>query len=126
VVQTIRIDELILPGGQKSFDLDLSGLTGPLYLSGVQMAVGSNDGYTLLDQELILTTDEKIREFQVLTNNYDAGTEGNLPLLTGFFGGQPDPAFGELNIANGAPTLDVVRKHNQLTEPILRVSVGKR
>jgi hypothetical protein len=126
VVEVIRIDAPIMPGQSTSFNIDLTGLRGPLYLSGVQMAVGSNDGYTLLDRADILDSNGRVLEFRALAENFDAGTEGNLPLLTGFFGGQPDPAFGELNVENGQRTLEVVQRHMQLTEPILRVSAGRR
>ena len=121
-VRVIRVSSPILPGDSASFDVDLAGLSGPLYLSGIQMAVGSNDGYAFLNKAEILDGSERILEFSFLANNFDAGTEENLPLLSGFHGGQPDPAFGELNIENGAPTLDVVMVHDQLTSPILRVA----
>lgn len=121
IIAVYTVNEPIFPGQQTSFEVDLSGLSGPLYLSGIQMVVGSNDGYALLDDELILVNGGRARDFIALTDNYDAGTEENRELLTGFQGGQPDPAYGELNTRNGVPTQNAVDKHVQLITPVLRV-----
>lgn len=126
LVRMIRIDTPVLPGEQTSFEVDLSGLRGPLYLSGIQMAVGSNDGYVLLDKAEILSSRKKIVPFVLMANNFDSGTEENQPLLSGFDGGQPDPSRGEENIENGVSTSEVVTVHNQLTTPILRITVERK
>jgi len=55
--------------------------------------------------------------------NYDAGTEENAALGSGFEGGQPDPSRGEENIENGVPTEEPVSMHPQLNETVMQVVI---
>lgn len=91
-----------------------------LFLSGIQMAVGSNDGYALvnavaLDGQAAIAT----------AKNYDNGTEENSDLNSGFEGGQPDADRGEENVDNGTATdpQAPVAEHDQLTETILTIKL---
>jgi hypothetical protein len=91
-----------------------------LFLSGIQMAVGSNDGYALvnavaLDGQAAMAT----------AKNYDNGTEENSDLNSGFEGGQPDAERGEENVDNGTATdpQAPVAEHDQLTETILTIKL---
>ena len=117
VVKVLPIDAPILPGESKtlSFEAD-SGL----FLSGIQMAVGSNDGFALIDS-VPLSGKGVVLDAQ----NYDNGTEENQPLGGGFAAGQPDPSRGADNIENGTPTNPqaVVSKHTQLTSPVMEISL---
>lgn len=122
VVEVYAIDAPVLPGENTSFIIEVNS-SKPLYLSGVQMAVGCNDGYALLDGVEIVDMNLTARSSVTEALNYDAGTEENQPLGSGFSGGQPDPSRGEENIENGIPTKEPVSPHPQLTEPILTVSI---
>lgn len=111
VEQVITFDEPILPGQSISLQV-----TPSLYsiVSVIGMAVGTNDGYVLVDSvDLSGTYNAKI---------YDAGTEENEGLLCGFDCGQPDPSKGESNIENGVSTSDVVKIHPDLKENVMTVT----
>ena len=114
------IDEPIMPGESTIFTFSAQLGTK---LSGVMMAVGSNDGYAFLDAAGL--DGDRI---QVSALNYDNGTEENSELDSGFAGGQPDPAQGEANIENGTATdpQAPVAIHDQLTESIMTVFVEPR
>jgi len=94
-----------------------------VFLSAFQMAVGSNDGYAFIDA---VRLDKKDKTVQA--KNYDAGTEENTELGSGFDGGQPDPSRGAANVANGTPTLpaEEVKKHDQLIESIMEVVISPK
>jgi hypothetical protein len=121
-VEVYTIDDPVLPGENTSFIIEVNS-SEPLYLSGAQMAVASNDGYALLDGVEIVDMDLTALPSVTEALNYDAGTEENQPLGSGFAGGQPDPSRGEENIENGVSTEEPVQVHPQLTETIMMVSV---
>ena len=111
VEQVITFDEPILPG--QSISLQLTPSSNSL-VSVIGMAVGTNDGYALVDSvDPSGTYNAKI---------YDAGTEENEGLLCGFDCGQPDPTKGESNIENGISTSEAVKIHPDLTENVMTVT----
>jgi hypothetical protein len=116
VLQVVTVDDPIVPGSSAEFVV--AGEGEDLYLSGIQMAVASNDGYTLIDA-LALNGEGDA----AAAANYDAGTEENSELGSGFEGGQPDPEQGEANIDNGTATdpHEPVARHDQLTETLLQI-----
>tara|TARA_B100000745_G_scaffold98011_1_gene62360 strand:+ start:25921 stop:26625 length:705 start_codon:yes stop_codon:yes gene_type:complete len=118
VVEVISVDAPIMPGqqAQVSVMVDEDGLL----LSGIMMAVASNDGYALLNAVELDGTEKT-----VAAANFDAGTEENTELGSGFEGGQPDPSQGEANVENGTATDPVaeVALHDQLTDTIMEVMV---
>ena len=118
IVNVYTIDAPILPGEEATLTIDST--TDAFYFSGVMMAVGSNDGYALVDSIALNGGNRK-----VLAENYDNGTEENTELLSGFAGGQPDPSRGEANIENGTATdpQAEVSDHDQLLEAIMEVTV---
>lgn len=115
VAAVITIDEPLAPG--ESTTIEIEAEPGML-LSGVMMAVASNDGYALIDS---VTIDSGV---VAQASNYDAGTEANSELGSGFNGGQPEEQFGDDNIDNGTETSDPVNPHDQLTDPILRIGLA--
>jgi hypothetical protein len=106
----------LMPGEETQ--ISLTGTPGS-YISGMMMAVGSNDGYALVNT---ISTESGIANTAI---NYDNGTEENTPLLSGFDGGQPDPARGAENLDNGTDTDPIapVALHTQLTSPLMVVIV---
>jgi len=116
-------DAPILPGMNTTVPIEIQTSEMPLYLSGVMMAVGSNDGFALLDAVMLVDEDGMELSSTTYAENYDAGTEENQPLGSGFDGGQPDPSRDEENIENGVPTDEMVIVHPQLSEPIMEVVV---
>ena len=111
VEQVITFDEPILPG--QSISLQVAPSSNSL-VSVIGMAVGTNDGYALVDSvDPSGTHNAKI---------YDAGTEENEGLLCGFDCGQPDPSKGESNIENGNSTSEAVKIHQELTENVMTVA----
>lgn len=87
-----------------------------LFVSVIQMAVASNDGYALVDSMPLAAGSD------VMGANWDAGFEENSALGSGFAGGQPDPAEGAANLDNGTATSPQanVMAHDQLTFDIMR------
>ena len=126
VVGVYTIDEAIPPGENKTFTVDVSTyMPRETYLSGIQMAMGSNDGYALASNIALFDPGNGPKASTTNAQNYDAGTEQNSPLLSGFEGGQPDPSRGEENIDNGVPTSpqQPVLPHSQLIQTIMKVIV---
>lgn len=117
VSEVIEIKKPVLPGESSDFEFEAEKGSR---ISGVQMAVGSNDGYALVDAIPL-----QGRGITAPAVNHDAGTEENSPLNSGFDGGQPDPSKGGANIENGVATDPVapVSVHDQLTEVILEFSL---
>ncbi len=126
VVSVYTIDEPIPPGENRSFTVDVSTyMPRENYLSGIQMITGSNDGFAVASNIALFTPGNGQKASITNAQNYDAGTEQNSPLLSGFEGGQPDPSRGEENIDNGIPTSpqQPVMPHPQLTTTVMRVIV---
>jgi hypothetical protein len=126
VLAVYTIDEPILPGENKSFIMDVSTyMPRESYLSGIQMATGSNDGYAMVSNIALFSVGNGPKSSTTNAQNYDAGTEQNKQLLSGFEGGQPDPSQGSENVDNGIPTdpQQPVIIHTQLTKTIMKVTV---
>ncbi len=122
-VKVYTVDAPILPGMNASMSIEVDATEMPLYLSGAMMDVATNDGFALLDAVMIV--DENGMALSSITDakNYDAGTEDNSDLGSGFEGGQPDPTRGEENIENGVPTEEPVSMHPQLNETVMQVVI---
>ncbi|HII07396.1 MAG TPA: hypothetical protein HA349_08840 [Methanotrichaceae archaeon] len=122
-IKVYTVDAPILPGMNASMPMDFQTSKMPLYLSGVMMDVGTNDGYALLDAVELVDEDGMELSSTTDAENYDAGTEENQLLGSGFEGGQPDPSRGEENIENGVPTEEMVMVHPELSETVMEVVV---
>ena len=87
----------------------------PLKISILSMVAESNDGYAFIELPL---NDLGMKDVFI----YDAGTENNSPLDSGFEGGQPS-IRGGLHLDHGVATipLDYVKRHPQLTEAYMSV-----
>ena len=116
VVSVITTEAPIMPGTFTTITAELP--EEGLLLSVLMMPVGTNDGFALIDAVPIEGVDT------VSASNYDAGTEENSALMSGFDGGQPEPSRGEENLENGNPTEEPVSAHPELTETVLAVSVS--
>jgi hypothetical protein len=126
VVAVYTIDDPLPPGEKKTFTMDISTYRPrENYLSGIMMATGSNDGFVLASNIALFDPGNGPKGSTTNALNYDAGTEENSALLSGFEGGQPDPTMGEENIANGVATVPPrpVTFHTQLTSTIMKVTV---
>jgi hypothetical protein len=119
VMNMVVVEAPILPGETTEFRFSVQ--EKGLYLSGFQMAVGSNDGFAFVDK--IALDKESIEASAV---NYDNGTEENSDLNRGFNGGQPDTTRGSDNIENGTATnpQEPVSKHKQLGSSILQINIS--
>ena len=119
VLSVTKTSAAIAPG--ETATVTISAPQQGAYLSVVMMAVGSNDGFVLIDKADITpgTT--------VQAANYDAGTEENGRLGGGFAAGQPDPEKGDENIDNGDATdpQAPVARHEQLESTLLSVTIAQ-
>ena len=109
------INNPIAPGD--SLELDVTGREG-MAVTVLSMAVASNDGLAYASFQLASGVETSAQ-------NYDAGTEENSDLGSGFDGGQPDPSRGAENLDNGTATdpQAEVSTHEQLTETIMHIKV---
>jgi|GEM_PF-1742352 len=126
VVSVYTIDEPVGPGEETSFTIDVSTYRPrETYLSGVQMAMGSNDGFAAASNIALFNVGNGPMASTTNALNYDAGTEQNSALLSGFEGGQPDASRGQENVDNGVATSpqQPVLIHTQLTKTIMQVVV---
>ena len=120
-LELYNVSSDMAPGESITFTMEASA-SEPLFLSGVQMAAGSNDGLVLLDA--LALGDAKVMGEGM---NFDAGTEENEALLGGFALGQPDPEkTTSENIGAGTPTEPQAAwaQHDQLTDVIMSVEVS--
>jgi hypothetical protein len=119
VLSIYAVNEPIAPGEEITFNVEADN-SGNVYISGIQMVVGSNDGYALMNA---VRLDGEAVTVEAL--NYDNGTEENENLLGGFDAGQPDPQRGDDNIDNGTATdpQEDVAVHEQLTQTIMEVTI---
>ncbi|MBM3140983.1 MAG: hypothetical protein FJZ92_12450, partial [Chloroflexi bacterium] len=87
------------------------------------MLVGSNDGFVGVDSEPLFTGTAP-RTITLNLAAWDAGTEANSGVNSGFAGGQPDPARGAANLDNGTATSEAIAPHAQFggTQATLRVT----
>jgi outer membrane murein-binding lipoprotein Lpp len=126
VLGVYTIDKPIAPGESKSFTMDVSTyMPRESYLSGIMMAVGSNDGFALANNIALFDPGNGPKASTTNALNYDAGTEQNSLLLSGFSGGQPDPSKGAENIDNGVATSpqQPVIPHTQISKTIMKVTI---
>ena len=114
-VNSVYVNEVIEKNQEKN--IFVSGKKGD-YVSLLFMILGTNDGYVYAELPLIKGESK-------IAVNYDAGTEENTKLNSGFKGGQPDFSKGKDNIENGIATQpkENVKFHNQLKDPIMKVSI---
>ncbi len=106
--------------------LDSEVELGATCVSYVAMAVGTNDA--LVQSKVVLSMSGTM-DGEVMV--YDAGTEENSDINSGFDGGQPDAAEGpEANVDNGTATdpWDNIMAHPQFegVDPLMTVSVMKK
>ena len=76
-------------------------------LSTAQMLVSTNDGFVGLRSVALFDGDTPLEQ-SIDLRAYDAGTEENTGIGTGFEGGQPDPARGADNVENGTATSEPI------------------
>lgn len=96
-----------------SVTFEISAMPGQL-LSFASMLVGSNDGFVGVNG-LALFSGTTARTVSMDLTAWDAGTEANSDLNSGFAGGQPDPAQGAANVDNGTATSEAIAAHAQFT-----------
>ena len=77
-------------------------------LSTAQMLVATNDGFVGLQSVALFDGDTPLSQ-TIALRAYEAGTEENTGLFTGFDGGQPDPSRGADNVDNGVATTETIR-----------------
>ena len=92
-------------------------------LSFAQMVVATNDGFVGLDSLALWDGTTPISLTRDLVA-YDAGTEENTDLFSGFDGGQPDPSRGADNVDNGAATAEPIGAHAQLSGTQATISIA--
>lgn len=92
---------------------EVTAMPGEL-LSFVSMLVGSNDGFVGVNG-LALFAGTTPRTITLDLTAWDAGTEANSDLNSGFAGGQPDPAQGAANVDNGTATTEPIAAHPQFS-----------
>lgn len=125
-VATYSIDTPLAPGESTSFTLKVPrDRPRETYLSGAMMLVETNDGFALVSNIALFTSGNGAKNSTTYAQNYDAGTEENSAVGSGFAGGQPDPEKGSENIDNGVPTSPQrpVTPHPQVTSPVMKVSI---
>lgn len=104
------IDAAVATGDSTTFTVAAS--PGDL-LSFASILVGSNDGFVGVNG-LALFDSVTPRSIMLDLTAWDAGTEMNSDLNSGFADGQPDPAQGAANLDNGIATADPIGGHAQL------------
>jgi hypothetical protein len=122
-IKVFTIGGPTLPGMDISTTVEFQTTEMPVYLSGAMMDAATNDGFALLDAVMLVDENGTALSSTTDTQNYDAGTEENTALGSGFEGGQPDPSRGEENIDNGVPTEEPVSMHPQLNETVMEVVI---
>ena len=83
-------------------------------LSFASMLVGSNDGFVGVNG-LALFNGTTARTISMDLMAWDAGTEDNNDLNSGFAGGQPDPSQGAANVEHGTATSEPIAVHGQFS-----------
>lgn len=110
------------PAAGDSITFTFSAVPGQ-YLSTAQMLIASNDGFVGVDSLPLFNGTNPVDVTMDLIA-YDAGTEENSALFSGFTGGQPDPAEGAANVDNGTATAEVVAAHAQFTGTQATLSIA--
>ena len=126
VVSRYLINAPLAPGESTSFTLTVPrDRPRETYLSGAMMLVQTNDGYAAVNNIALFTSGNGPKNSTTNALNYDAGTEENSAVGSGFGGGQPDPEKGSENIDNGTPSNPQrpVTPHPQVSKPVMKVTV---
>ena len=95
------------PANGTTVVFELTAEPGDL-LSTIQMLVATNDGFVGLQSVELFDGETPLGQTIELVA-YEAGTEENTGLFTGFDGGQPDPSRGADNVDNGVATNETIR-----------------
>ena len=94
------------PANGDTVSFDFSASPGD-HLSFSQMLIATNDAFVGLNSLALWDGGSPISVTRNLVG-YDAGTEANEDLFSGFDGGQPDPARGADNVDNGTATSEPI------------------
>ena len=94
------------PANGASITFELVAPPGDLF-SSAQMLIATNDAFVGADSVARFSGNVG-RTFTLNLMAYDAGTEANTGLFTGFAGGQPDPDQGAANLDNGTATAEAI------------------
>jgi hypothetical protein len=95
-----------IPANGDSITFEFIAMPGDLF-SSAQMLIGTNDGFVGAESVALFQGDAG-RTFTLNLMGYDAGTEENAPLFSGFDAGQPDPDQGAANLDNGTVTSESI------------------
>ena len=113
--------DAIPPGGSSTVEIVVEE---ELYLSTASMLVASNDSFVGLNSMILWDDDRTPIERQTIElNAYDAGTEANTELGSGFDGGQPDPPRGAENRDNGEATSELIARSDQFSGPQATITI---
>ena len=111
----------IAPGGSASIEIVIEN---EVYLSTASMLVATNDSFVGLNSVILWNEDHSPIESQTIElNAYDAGTEANTELGSGFDGGQPDPSRGAENLDNGEATSELIARSDQFSSPQATITI---
>ena len=111
----------IAPGGSASIEIVIEN---EVYLSTASMLVATNDSFVGLNSVILWNEDHSPIESQTIElNAYDAGTEANTELGSGFDGGQPDPSRGAENLDNGEATSEPIARSDQFSSPQATITI---
>ena len=111
----------IPPGGSASIELVIED---EVYLSTASMLVATNDSFVGLNSVILWDEDHLPIDSQTFElNAYDAGTEANTELGSGFDGGQPDPSRGAENLDNGEATSEPIARNDQFSSPQATITI---
>ena len=95
-----------------------------VYLSTASMLVATNDSFVGLNSVILWNEDHSPIDSQTFElNAYDAGTEANTELGSGFDGGQPDPSRGAENLDNGEATSEPIARSDQFSSPQATITI---
>ncbi len=126
VVSRYLIDTPLAPGESTTFILKVPrDKPRETYLSGAMMLVQTNDGFASVNNIALFTSGNGPKNSTTNALNYDAGTEENSLVGSGFEGGQPDPEKGSENVDNGTPSSPQrpVTPHPQVSKTVMKVTV---
>ena len=126
VLGVYTVDKPLGPGENATFIIKASTYKPrETYFSGIQMIVETNDGFALANNIALFNVGNGPRSSTTSASNYDAGTEENSAVGSGFEGGQPDPSRGDENIDNGTPTdpYRPVTNNPQISKTVMKVTI---
>ena len=109
------------PANGDSVSFEITATPGQLF-SSAQMLIATNDGFVGVNSEALFEGDTP-RTITLDLMAYDAGTEENSDLFSGFAAGQPDPAEGMANVDNGTATTESIVPATQFSGTQARVTI---